>query len=128
MRAHPKPSATRSVIIPPTNRFISKALHKAVVAISVFACSFFGIEGGYQLHLSHDHPALRCVELALAASGNQIDGPPSLVAPPPCREPDVIGQPWRLEFVLDDMLGFLIFGTLCIESGKRLIAADIAGT
>jgi hypothetical protein len=128
MRAQPKPSATRRVSITLTSRFTSKALHKAVVAISVFACGFFGIEGGYQLHLSHDHPALRCVELALATSGNQIDGPLSLVTPPPCREPDVIGQGWRIEFVLDDMLGFLIFGTLCIESGKRLIAADTAGT
>ena len=105
-----------------------RPLKKTIIAISFGACAFFGIEGGYQLHLSHDHPPLRCAELTLAsAAGNSIDGPPSLLAVPPCLEPDEIGEGWRLGLVLRDMLGFLIFGTLCVAQSKQLIATEIAG-
>jgi hypothetical protein len=104
-------------------------LKRALAVLSFAACTFFGIEGGYQLHLSHDHQALTCLERTLAASaGNQIDGPPSFTAaPPPCREPDEIGQFWRRELVLKDMLGFLIYGMLCIQETEEIILADAGG-
>lgn len=92
-------------------------------------CTFCGIEGGYQLHLSHEHPALSCVALALPvpmAPGDQIDPLPYQVVPP-CKEPDAPGQPWRRRLVLLDMLGFVVFGTLGFHKSKQIIVAGAAG-
>jgi hypothetical protein len=92
----------------------AKATRVAVFTVSLLICAFCGVEGGYQLHLSHDHAALRCIQLGMPmVAGEQIDPLAYQVEPPPCKDPDELGQPWRLKLVLGDMLGFVIFGTLC---------------
>jgi len=70
-----KPRATPHAVTNFANRIASLApLQTAVFAVSVFFSAFCAIDGGYQLHLSHDHSALNCIDLTTAMSaGDQID-------------------------------------------------------
>jgi hypothetical protein len=121
-----KPHATPHAVTNFANRIASlQPLQAAIFAISVFVSAFCAIDGGYQLHLSHDHSALSCIDLTTAMSaGDQIDLAPLQTAPPVCKTPDEFGQPWRLKLVLRDMLGFVVFGTLCFYKTKHTLFAS----
>jgi hypothetical protein len=124
-----KHSLTPQPLAESTNQIASgKTLQVALFTISIFVCIFCGVEGGYQLHLSHDHSALSCLQLGTpATAGEQFDPAVYQTDPPPCKAPDELGQPWRLKLVLLDMLGFVVFGTLCAYNGKHVMFASPAG-
>jgi hypothetical protein len=121
VKTHIKPPASRYAVASFTRQIVSgKFLQTAIFAVSFLTCAFLSIEGGYQFHLSHDHSALSCAELAMAVTASD-EAMPYAVMPPPCKAPDEFGQPWRLKLVMLDMLGFLIFGTLCMREAKNMI-------
>ncbi len=98
-------------------------------ATAAIVCTFCGIEGGYQLHLTHEHSALSCLKLGVpvpVAPGDEIN-PLLYQIAPACKEPDERGQPWRFELVLLDMLGFIVFGTIGAYKSKQLIFAPTVG-
>jgi hypothetical protein len=77
-----------------------------LLAVCIGVCAFCGIEGGFQLHLSHDHPALECV-VSYLSDGDSVSAPP-------CKMPDQNGETWRLRLVALNMLGFVTFGTIAL--------------
>ena len=109
-----------------THRIVSFApVQAAICVLCVLLSAFCAIDGGYQLHLSHDHAALSCLDSNIATSaGDQIDLGALRAAPRPCTTPDESGQPWRLKLVLRDMLGFLVFGMFCFQKTKQSFFAS----
>jgi hypothetical protein len=93
----------------------TKFTYGLLLAACVAICALCGIEGGFQLHLSHDHPALGCVVSYMSQGDNALA--------PPCRLPDVRGQAWRLRLVELDMLGFVTFGAigLALVDGRKTV-------
>jgi hypothetical protein len=83
-----KPSATPFAVVEVTKQIASsKSLQIASFVISLLICIFCSVEGGYQLHLSHDHAALSCIQLEVPmTAGEQIDSQPYQIDPPPCCE------------------------------------------
>jgi hypothetical protein len=115
--APPNAGSVAATLTPRSPSF--NILHGTVLSISLLLCAFLGLEGGYQLHRSHDHSALSCALVAMAASAS-YDAVPYGVSPPPCKAPDEAGQPWRLGLVMLDLLGFLVFGVLGMYEGRQL--------
>jgi hypothetical protein len=60
------------------------------------------------------------------ASDDQV-GPLVYSAPPVCKEPDELGQPWRVKLVLLDMLGFVVFALVGFQESKRIVLTAVAG-
>jgi hypothetical protein len=79
-------------------------LYAVLVGVCLFVCAVCGIEGGVQLHLSHEHPALRCVVLAMSEGAK--------TPAPACTSADEPGEPWRARLVVLNMAGFLCAGIL----------------
>ena len=128
MKTQIKPTVKRYAVTEWTKQIAGgKSLHIAIFAISILTCGFCAVEGGYQLHLSHDHAALSCIQLSVPmTAGEQIDPQAFAIDPPPCKAPDEPGQPWRLKLVLLDMLGFALFGMLGFDKSRRVLFADPA--
>jgi len=123
-----KPVAKRCAVAEWTRQIAcGRSLQIAIFVISILACVFCGVAGGYQFHLSHDHAALSCIQLSVPmTAGEQMDPQVFAIDPPPCKAPDEPGQPWRLKLVLLDMLGFVLFGTLGFDKSRRILFADPA--
>ncbi|MGD0476169.1 MAG: hypothetical protein ABSB70_23550 [Candidatus Velthaea sp.] len=123
MKSHVQPSSKQHNLATFVMQFAATASFQfTIFAVSLLVAMFCAVEGGYQLHLSHEHGALSCIQLDTPmVAGEQIQPLPERVDAPPCKAPDEPGQPWRLKLVLLDMFGFVIFGMLCFDKSRRLI-------
>jgi hypothetical protein len=77
------------------------------------------VEGGSQLHLSHNYPALECVASYVSEGDNS--------SVPPGKLPDRIGEARRLRLVTRNMFGFVMFDIIVLTRTERSTAVKLAG-